>query len=283
MENFLTLGKLYVVATPIGNLEDMTLRGIRILKEVDLIAAEDTRHTGKLLKHFEIETPQISYHEHNSRLRSQELLSKLAQGINIALVSDAGMPGICDPGSELIASAIAVGCDIIPIPGVSASITALVTSGLATDRFVFEGFLPTQGKPRKERLKELKNEVRTIILYEAPHRLLTTLKDLETVFGQERSLVLGRELTKIHEEFWRGDLKSAIALYTERSHPLGEYTLIIAGSQPESDLIMSEEEIKAELAQLLQQGMTRSQACRYLAEQTSLSRRQIYQLTVNSY
>lgn len=283
MENFLSLGRLYIVATPIGNLEDMTLRGIRILKEVDLIAAEDTRHTGKLLKHFEIETPQISYHEHNSHLRSQELLSKLAQGINIALVSDAGMPGICDPGSELIASAIAVGVSIIPIPGVSASITALVTSGLATDRFVFEGFLPTQSKPRKERLQGLKNEVRTIILYEAPHRLLTTLKDLATVFGQERSLVLGRELTKIHEEFWRGDFQSAITLYSEQSHPLGEYTLVIAGSQPESDLIMSEEEIKAELAQLLQQGMTRSQACRYLAEQTSLSRRQIYQLSVTNY
>ena len=282
MENFLTLGKLYIVATPIGNLEDMTLRGIRILKEVDLIAAEDTRHTGKLLKNFEIETPQISYHEHNSRLRSQELLSKLAQGINIALVSDAGMPGICDPGAELIASAIANGYDVIPIPGVSASITALVTSGLATDRFVFEGFLPTQGKPRKDRLQGLKNEVRTIVLYEAPHRLLTTLKDLATVFGQERSLVLGRELTKIHEEFWRGDFQSAIALYSEQSHPLGEYTLVIAGSKAESDLIMSEEEIKAELAQLLQQGMTRSQASRYLAEQTSLSRRQIYQLTVNS-
>ena len=282
MENFLTLGKLYIVATPIGNLEDMTLRGIRILKEVDLIAAEDTRHTGKLLKHFKIETPQISYHEHNSRLRSQELLSKLAQGINVALVSDAGMPGICDPGFKLIASAIANRYDVIPIPGVSASITALVTSGLATDRFVFEGFLPTQGKPRKDRLQGLKNEVRTIILYEAPHRLLKTLKDLATVFGQERSLVLGRELTKIHEEFWRGDFQSAIAFYTEQSHPLGEYTLVIAGSQAESDLIMSEEEIKAELAQLLQQGMTRSQASRYLAEQTSLSRRQIYQLTVNS-
>ena len=281
METFLTRGKLYVVATPIGNLEDMTLRGIRILKEVDLIAAEDTRHTGKLLKHFDINTPQISYHEHNSRLRSQELLSKLAQGVNIALVSDAGMPVISDPGAELIASAIAAGHDIIPIPGVSASITALVSSGLATERFVFEGFLPTQGKSRKERLQSLKNEVRTIILYEAPHRLVTTLKDLAKVFGQERALVLGRELTKIHEEFWRGDLKDAIALYTEQSHPLGEYTLVIAGSQAESDLIMSEEEIKAELAQLLAQGMTRSQASRYLAAQTSFSRRQIYQLTLN--
>ena len=281
METFLNLGKLYIVATPIGNLEDMTLRGIRILKEVDLIAAEDTRHTGKLLKHFQIATPQISYHEHNSRLRSQELLSKLAQGVNIALVSDAGMPGISDPGAELIASAIADGYDIIPIPGVSASITALVTSGLATERFVFEGFLPTQGKSRKERLQELKNEARTIILYEAPHRLLTTLKDLAKVLGQERKLVLGRELTKIHEEFWRGELQYAIALYTEKSQPKGEYTLVIAGSQPKSDLIMSESEIKAELAQLLAQGMTRSQACRYLATQTSLSRRDIYQLTVN--
>ncbi len=281
MGTFLNLGKLYIVATPIGNLEDMTLRGIRILKEVDLIAAEDTRHTGKLLKHFEITTTQISYHEHNSRLRNQELLSKLEQGISIALVSDAGMPGISDPGAELIVSAIANGYDIIPIPGVSASITALVSSGLATDRFVFEGFLPTQGKFRKERLQSLKNEVRTIILYEAPHRLLTTLKDLAKVLGQERALVLGRELTKIHEEFWRGDFQSAIALYTEKAQPKGEYTLVIAGSQAERDLIMSEEEIKAELAQLLAQGMTRSQACRYLASQTSLSRRDIYQLTIN--
>ncbi|ELS01243.1 putative S-adenosylmethionine-dependent methyltransferase, YraL family [Xenococcus sp. PCC 7305] len=282
METFLTLGKLYIVATPIGNLEDMTLRGIRVLKEVDLIAAEDTRHTGKLLKHFEVKTPQISYHEHNSRLRGQELVSKLEQGTNIALVSDAGMPGISDPGAELIASAIAAGILIIPIPGVSASITALVSSGLATERFVFEGFLPTQGKLRKERLQGLQNEVRTIVLYEAPHRLLTSLKDLAKVLGQERSLVLGRELTKIHEEFWRGDLQGAIALYTEKVQPKGEYTLVIAGSQVESNLILSEEQIKAELTQLLEQGMTRSQACRYLAEQTSFSRRQIYQLSVNN-
>ena len=215
-------------------------------------------------------------------MRSQELLSKLEQGVNIALVSDAGMPGISDPGSELIACAIAIGCKIIPIPGVSACITALVSSGLATDRFVFEGFLPTQGKSRKERLQSLKNEARTIILYEAPHRLLTTLKDLAKVLGQERKLVLGRELTKIHEEFWRGELRSAIALYTEEAQPKGEYTLVIAGSSVVSDLIMSESEIKAELAQLLAQGMTRSQACRYLAAQTSLSRRQIYQLTINT-
>jgi len=275
------MGKLYIVATPIGNLEDMTLRGIRVLQEVDLIAAEDTRHTGKLLKHFKIATPQVSYHEHNSRLRGQELVSKLEQGINIALVSDAGMPGISDPGFELIAGAIAAGVSIIPIPGASASITALVSSGLATDRFVFEGFLPTHGKTRKERLQGLKNEVRTIILYEAPHRLLATLQDLAEVLGQERSLVLGRELTKIHEEFWRGDIQGAIALYTEQSQPKGEYTLVLAGSQVESDLIMSEAEIKAELAKLLEQGMTRSQACRYLAAQTSFSRREIYQLTLN--
>ena len=281
METFLNFGKLYIVATPIGNLEDMTLRGIRMLKEVDLVASEDTRHTGKLLKHFEIQTPQISYHEHNSRFRSQELLSKLEQGNNIALVSDAGMPGISDPGADLIASAIAAGVAIIPIPGVSAGITALVSSGLATDRFVFEGFLPTQGKSRKERLQSLKNEVRTIILYEAPHRLLTTLKDLAEVLGLERKLVLGRELTKIHEEFWRGNLKDAIALYTEQCQPKGEYTLVISGSQVESSLILSEEEIKAELVQLLEQGMTRSQACRYLAAQTSLSRQDIYQLSLD--
>ncbi len=279
MEQTVSLGKLYLVGTPIGNLEDMTCRGVRILREVDLIAAEDTRHTGKLLQHFEITTPQISYHEHNKNFRTLELIKKLQEGINIALVSDAGMPSISDPGQELVVAAIASGIRVVPIPGVSASLTALTASGFVTDRFIFEGFLPTKESLRQERLASLKYETRTLIFYEAPHRLLTTLQDLSKVMGQEREIVLGRELTKIHEEFWRGSLGDAIALYQETRQPKGEYTLVLAGAVTES-LITSEAEIKQELEKLLQQGMTRSQASRHLAKLSSLSRREIYQLTL---
>ncbi|MDJ0574954.1 MAG: 16S rRNA (cytidine(1402)-2'-O)-methyltransferase [Xenococcaceae cyanobacterium MO_234.B1] len=279
MEQVANLGKLYLVGTPIGNLEDMTLRGVRILQEVDLIAAEDTRHTGKLLQHFEITTSQISYHEHNKSSRTMELVKKLQEGINIALVSDAGMPSISDPGQELVVAAIAHGVTVVPIPGVSASLTALTASGFVTDRFVFEGFLPTKQSLRQERLESLKNETRTLIFYEAPHRLLTILQDLSIVMGQERPVVLARELTKMHEEFWRGNLGEAIALYQNTRQPKGEYTLVVAGAITEA-LITSEAEIKQELMELLQQGMTRSQASRHLAKLTSLSRRQIYQLTL---
>ena len=279
MEQVANLGKLYLVGTPIGNLEDMTLRGVRILQEVDLIAAEDTRHTGKLLQHFEITTPQISYHDHNKSSRTVELVKKLQEGINIALVSDAGMPSISDPGQELVVSAIAAGVTVVPIPGVSASLTALTASGFVTDRFVFEGFLPTKQSLRQERLESLKNETKTLIFYEAPHRLLTTLQDLSIVMGEERPVVLARELTKMHEEFWRGNLGEAIAIYQNTRQPKGEYTLVVAGAITEA-LITSEAEVKQELMELLQQGMTRSQASRHLAKLTSLSRRQIYQLTL---
>ncbi|MDJ0531851.1 MAG: 16S rRNA (cytidine(1402)-2'-O)-methyltransferase [Xenococcaceae cyanobacterium MO_207.B15] len=279
MNEVAILGKLYLVGTPIGNLEDMTWRGVRILQEVDLIAAEDTRHTGKLLQHFKITTPQISYHEHNKQSRTVELVQKLQEGMNIAVVSDAGMPSISDPGQEIVVAAIAAGVTIIPIPGVSASLTALTASGLVTERFVFEGFLPTKHSLRKERLESLKQETRTLIFYEAPHRLSTTLKDLSIVMGQDRPVVLGRELTKIHEEFWRGTLGEAIALYQETRQPKGEYTLVVAGAITEA-LISSEAEIKQELRELLQQGMTRSQASRHLAKLTSFSRREIYQLAL---
>ncbi|MDJ0742268.1 MAG: 16S rRNA (cytidine(1402)-2'-O)-methyltransferase [Xenococcaceae cyanobacterium MO_167.B27] len=279
MKEVAILGKLYLVGTPIGNLEDMTWRGVRILQEVDLIAAEDTRHTGKLLQHFKITTPQISYHEHNKQSRTVELVQKLQEGMNIAVVSDAGMPSISDPGQEIVVAAIAAGVTIIPIPGVSASLTALTASGLVTERFVFEGFLPTKHSLRKERLESLKQETRTLIFYEAPHRLSTTLKDLSIVMGQDRPVVLGRELTKIHEEFWRGTLGEAIALYQETRQPKGEYTLVVAGAITEA-LLSSEAEIKQELRELLQQGMTRSQASRHLAKLTSFSRREIYQLAL---
>ena len=268
------------MGTPIGNLEDITLRAIRILQEADAIAAEDTRRTGRLLQHLSISTPQISYNEHNHRSRSENLLKRLQQGQNIALVSDAGMPCISDPGIELVRSAIAENHTVIPIPGGTAVISALCASGLATARFVFEGFLPQKESDRRERLELLHNESRTIVMYEAPHRLLGTLQDLAEAMTETRKLVLARELTKLHEEFWRGSFAEAIAIYIEQRQPKGEYTLVIDGAA-KIELITDKNELKQELQQLLAQGMTRSQASRQLAKLTSLSRREIYQLDLN--
>lgn len=268
-----------MVGTPIGNLEDITLRAIRILKEVDLIAAEDTRRTGKLLQHLQIKTPQISYHEHNKDWRTEELIARLQQGMQIALVTDAGMPSISDPGVELVSAAIAADIPVIPIPGPTAAISALAASGMPTERFTFEGFLPSKESERRERLELLQSETKTVILYEAPHRILKTLTDLATAVGN-REIVLARELTKIHEEFWRGSIEEAIAMYTNERQPKGEYTLVLKGAA-ETSLISSETEIKQELQQLLDRGMTRSQASRHLAKLTSLSRREIYQLDLN--
>ena len=274
------MGKLYLVGTPIGNLEDITLRAIRILQSVDLIAAEDTRRTGKLLQHLAISTPQISYNEHNHHSRIQELINRLQQGASLALVTDAGMPSISDPGVELVQAAIAHQITVIPIPGPTAVISALAASGLPTDRFIFEGFLPLKQSDRQARLELLRSETKTIVLYEAPHRILKTLKDLVAVVGDTRNIVLARELTKIHEEFWRGNISEAIDLYTNERQPKGEYTLVIKGAA-ETSLITSQAELKQELQQLLAQGMTRSQASRQLAKLTSLSRREIYQLEID--
>ena len=274
------MGKLYLVGTPIGNLEDITLRAIRILKEVDSIAAEDTRRTGKLLQHLQIKTPQISYHEHNQDWRTKELIARLQQGEQIALVTDAGMPSISDPGVELVSAAIASNIPVIPIPGGTAAISALAASGMPTERFTFEGFLPSKESERQARLELLQSETKTVILYEAPHRILKTLTDLAAVIGADREIVLARELTKIHEEFWRGSIEDAIAMYTNQRQPKGEYTLVLKGAD-ETSLISSEAEIKREFQQLLDRGMTRSQASRQLAKLTSLSRREIYQLDLD--
>lgn len=273
------MGTLYLVATPIGNLEDMTFRAIRILQTVDLIAAEDTRHTGKLLQHFQIKTPQLSYHEHNRQQRIPELLSQLSQGKTIALVTDAGMPLISDPGYELVKACVAEGISVVPIPGANAAITALSAAGLATDKFVFEGFLPAKSKERRNHLETLNSETRTIIFYESPHRLRDTLQDLGTILGEKREIVLARELTKMHEEFWRGTIQDAIAHYTKRE-PQGEFTLVVAGATLEKPQL-SEAAIKAELQNLLRQGLSRSEASRQLAQQTLLPRRQIYQLALS--
>lgn len=270
---------LYVVGTPIGNLEDMTFRAVRILQSVDVIAAEDTRHTGRLLQHYQITTPQLSYHDHNRNSRIPELIEKLNAGKAIALVTDAGMPSISDPGYELVQACVAANIVVVPIPGASAAITALCAAGLPTDKFVFEGFLPTKSKDRQQRWEFLQTEARTMIFYEAPHRLRQTLQELADFFGQERSLVLARELTKLHEEFWRGSVKDAIAYYETRA-PQGEYTLVIAGSLPSTPQL-SDAQIKAELQKLIAQGVSRSQASRQLANATLLPRRQLYQLALS--
>jgi 16S rRNA (cytidine1402-2'-O)-methyltransferase len=272
-------GTLYVVGTPIGNLEDITFRAVRILQTVDIIAAEDTRHTGKLLQHFQVKTPQVSYHEHNRTSRIPELLEHLVNNKAIALVSDAGMPGISDPGYELVKACIEAGIPVVPIPGASAAITALSAAGLPTDRFVFEGFLPAKTQQRQEHLESLQTESRTLIFYESPHRLRDTLQDLAKVWGSDRQIVLCRELTKLYEEFWRGTIAEAIAHYSQRE-PQGEYTLVVAGI-PASQPQLTEEELKAELKQLISQGISRSQASRQLAKFTSLPRRELYQLALS--
>ena len=273
------MGTLYVVGTPIGNLEDMTFRAVRTLQLVDAIAAEDTRHTGKLLEHFQIKTPQISYHAHNRNERLPELLSQLSEGKSIALVTDAGVPGISDPGYELVKACVEAGIQVVPIPGANAAITALSAAGLPTDRFAFEGFLPASGKERKMRLESLQAESRTLIVYEAPHRIRTTLQDLAECLGKERDIALARELTKLHEEFWRGTIEQALAYYTQHE-PKGEFTLIVAGAELEMP-VLSEEALKEELQKIMDEGVSRSQASRQLAQLTKLPRRQLYQLALS--
>ncbi len=279
-EETLPQGTLYIVGTPIGNLEDITLRAIRILQSVDLIAAEDTRHTGKLLHHFQITTPQLSYHHHNRLSRQGELIDRLRQGQTIALVTDAGMPGISDPGYDLIVECVEAGLSVVPVPGPTAAVSALAVSGLRSDRFVFEGFLPNKGKDRRSCLQSLLGETRTIILYEAPHRLLSTLADLAEVLGKERCLTVAREITKLHEEFWRGTLADALVYYQHPGRIKGEFTLVVAGTQLLDAPRFSDAQLKGELVQLLKQGMTRSQATRHLADMSAVSRRHLYQLAL---
>ncbi|MEC4803250.1 MAG: 16S rRNA (cytidine(1402)-2'-O)-methyltransferase [Jaaginema sp. PMC 1079.18] len=270
---------LYLVGTPLGNLEDMTFRAIRVLKEVDMIAAEDTRHTGKLLQHFQIETPQISYYEHNAGKRTPELIQKLEKGSAIALVTDAGMPAISDPGYELVKACATANITIVPIPGATAAMTALAASGIESDRFIFEGFLPTKNKERQARLQQIQRETRSLIFYEAPHRILRTLTDFAEVLGEDRAIVLGRELTKMHEEFWRGTIGDALIYYQENL-PKGEFTIVAAGGSIEAKMTLTEDQLKLELKKLMAEGMSRSQASRHLAQVTAIPRRQLYQLAL---
>ena len=222
-------GSLYLIPTPIGNLEDMTFRGVRLLQEVDLIASEDTRTTQKLLNHYEIKTPQISFHEHNTQERISQLIKKLETGMMIAQVSDAGMPSISDPGHELVVACIQAGIPVIPLPGANAGLTALIASGISPQPFYFFGFLPRKKKDQLIALEELNHRPETIILYESPHRLKEVLKNMSTVFGMERRIVCCRELTKRYEEFIRGTIEEAID-WSMTNEIRGEFCLIIEGN-----------------------------------------------------
>ncbi|WP_126147197.1 16S rRNA (cytidine(1402)-2'-O)-methyltransferase [Synechococcus elongatus] len=269
---------LYLVGTPLGNLEDISYRAVKILRGVDAIAAEDTRRTGRLLQALGIDRPQVSYHEHNRQQRGPELIARLQAGQSIALVSDAGMPAIADPGQELVQAAIAAGLTVVPIAGPSAVIAALCASGLSSDRFAFEGFLPAKRKARRDVLQSLHQEARTLIFYESPHRLRDTLEDLAAVFGGDRAIVLARELTKLHEEFWRGSVTEAISEFTQRE-PQGEFTLVVAGAVVQTQAL-SEDTLRQELATLLAAGVSRSEASRTLAAQTGTPKRRLYQLAL---
>jgi 16S rRNA (cytidine1402-2'-O)-methyltransferase len=272
-------GILYLCATPIGNLEDMTLRALRILKEVDLIAAEDTRNSIKLLNHFEIHTPMTSYHEFNKFEKGRELVGQLLEGKSIALITDAGMPGISDPGEELVHMAGEAGITVTVLPGACAAVSALVLSGLSTRRFCFEAFLPTDKKERREVLEELKTETRTIVLYEAPHRLSRTLQELLENFG-DRTLSIVRELTKKHETVFCTTLAGAVAYYTE-NEPRGEYVLVLAGADRE-DMRRKEQQdwlllpLKEHMEHYLSQGMAQKEAMKAVAADRGMSKREIY-------
>lgn len=273
-------GTLYLCATPIGNLEDMTFRVIRTLKEVDLIAAEDTRNSIKLLNHFEIQTPMTSYHEYNKYEKGRKLVEKLQDGMNIALITDAGTPGISDPGEELVKMCYEAGISVTSLPGAAACITALTLSGLSTRRFAFEAFLPTDKKEKELVLQEIERETRTIIMYEAPHRLLKTLKMLSERLGKERRITICRELTKRHETAFATTLEEACAYYNEQP-PKGECVLVIEGRSHEQ--IAQEEKaqweemsIEEHMEHYLSQGIDKKEVMKKVAKDRGVSKRDIY-------
>lgn len=263
---------LYVVATPIGHLEDITLRALRVLRDVNLIAAEDTRHTRKLLSRYDIGTPVTSYHEGNERAKAGVLARRLEAGEDIALVSDAGTPMISDPGYHLIQAAAEVGVGVAPVPGVSAATAALSVCGLATDRFVFQGFLPARQGRRREVLRQLADDDRTMVLYEAPHRIREALRDMHDVLG-DRDAMVGRELTKVHEELLRGTL-SELAERFDDAAVKGEFVVVIAGRSERP--VVSEEVLRAEIGRLLDAGGTANEVAKFVARTFSLTKRDVY-------
>lgn len=272
-------GKLYLCATPIGNLEDITLRVLRTLEEVDLIAAEDTRNSIKLLNHFEIKTPMTSYHEYNKIEKAYQLVDKMKSGLNVALITDAGTPGISDPGEDLVRICYESGIEVTSLPGAAACITALTLSGLPTRRFAFEAFLPREKKERQTILASMEKETRTIILYEAPHHLKKTLEELYAVLG-DRSLTLCRELTKRYETAFQTTLSGAISYYQE-NEPKGEFVLVIQGKSQE-ELLQEEQatwetlSLEEHMAHYEEQGISRKEAMKLVAKDRGISKREVY-------
>jgi 16S rRNA (cytidine1402-2'-O)-methyltransferase len=279
------IGKLYLCATPIGNLEDMPVRAIRVMKEADVIAAEDTRNSVKLINHFEIDTPMTSYHEFNKYDKARILVDRMLAGETVALVTDAGTPGISDPGEELVKQCVEAGIEVISVPGPAACINALIISGLPTRRFVFEAFLPADKKERTAVLEELKRETRTMIIYEAPHRLIKTLTELQDVLGGDRPVAVCKELTKKHEQVYRGTLQSAIEYYTA-NEPKGEYVMVIKGIDRELLISEAKEEwlkltVEEHMEYYMKQGIEKKEAMKLVAKDRGVSKRDIYNMTIN--
>ena len=268
-------GTLYVVATPIGNLEDITFRAVRVLKEADLIACEDTRHTAKLLQHYGIDKPTVSYHEHNEAARAEELVAKLEQGANVAQVSDAGMPGISDPGYRVIKLAIERGITVVPVPGASALIAALAASGLPTDSFAFHGFLPARSGERRTLLESFRAAENTVVVYEAPHRIAETMKDIVELLGADRPIVLARELTKVHEQFVRGTAAEVLAR-VQAHEPKGEITILIDRCD-EQGAVSIRQNVASRLKEIMRERtLDENSALKILAKEQGVSKSQAY-------
>jgi len=271
---------LYLVSTPIGNLEDITLRALRVLKEVDLIACEDTRRTRRLLNHFGISKPTISYHEHNELKRAEELVERLSRGESIAVVTDAGTPGISDPAYRIVAAAIERGVTVTPVPGATAMIAGLVASGLPTDSFLFAGFLPHKKQARRARLDGLKSERATLVFYETPHRVRETLVDVREILG-DRQAAIARELTKLHEQFIRGAVSDLIAHF-DANEPRGEMTLVITGNRDDNLTPVESVSISEQVERLAREGgLSRNDAIKQAARSRGLSKREAYQLLLD--
>jgi len=267
---------LYLVATPIGNLEDITLRALRVLRSVDRIACEDTRQTQKLLNHFEIHVPTVSYHMHNEAPRTEELMAELKQGARIAVVSDAGTPGIADPGGQIAAAAIAAGIPVFPVPGANAAISALIASGLGTEHFTFHGFLPAKAGQRKTALEELARDGATHIFYEAPHRIVDTLGDVQAVFGVAQHAVIARELTKLHEEFVRGPVRELRGQLAARPAVRGEIVLLLH-LQPGEVVSSAQQTIATEVAALMQaEHLSEKDALKRVAKNRGIGKSEAY-------
>lgn len=275
------IGKLYLVPTPIGNLEDMTFRAVRILKEVDVIAAEDTRNTQKLLNHFDIQTPQISFHEHNTFSRIPQLVERLMDGESIAQVSDAGMPSISDPGYELVKEAITNDCPVIPLPGANAALTALIASGILPQPFYFYGFLPRKKKELKSELEELNKREETLVFYESPHRLKNMIPVMTEIFGKDRKVTLARELTKKYEEFIRTSLKKVLN-WVNTTQIRGEFVIIVEGNKNAQELIQEDQEwkswsVKGHVEHLMvEDSLSSKKAIKEVANIREMPKREVY-------